>query len=176
MEARATIAAAATQVSDLSTALLLFSRPSSALVASAAGLLSVAALAPPRRAVRSETPRAAPQAFVRQIRRTRRRSLPGDGDGDEEALYGGDGDDGAFGGGGGGGGGCGGGRWGDFEGWEESGSSPSSCDPAFDFVCGVISCAALYSCTQFAFNRVCRFMAAKEKMVPSPLIIPRIAG
>ncbi|MQM07820.1 hypothetical protein Taro_040671 [Colocasia esculenta] len=175
MDACATIAdvfaAATAQGAEFSK--LLLSRPASVLAVSAAGFLPVDALAPPRKAVRSDTQRAAPRAFVRRIRRTTRRSLTGDGDGEEGCS--GDGDDGAFGGGGGAGGGGGGGRWWNFEGnggaeWGDSDSSPASSDPAFDFVYGVISCVALYNCTQFAFKRVSRFIADKEKVVPLRLV------
>lgn len=175
MEACATIAgvvaAATTQGAEFSKILL--SSPASVLAVSAAGFLPVDALAPPRKAVRSNTQRVPPRAFVRRTRRTRRRSLTGDGD-VEEGFYG-DGDDGAFGGGGGAGAGGGGGRWWNLEGyggadWGDWGSSPASPDPAFDFVCGVISFGALYSCTQFAFKRASRFVADKEKVLPLRLV------
>lgn len=152
----------------------LLSRPSSVLVISAVGMLSVDSIAPPRKVVRSDPQRAVPRAFVRRTRKTRRRSITDDDDGGSEGCFGDwDGDDGSFGGGSGGGGG--GGRWWNFEGrggpdWGEWGSSSASSDPAFDVVYGVICCIALYSCSGFAFKRICRFLANKEKMALLRLI------
>ncbi|CAA6669123.1 unnamed protein product [Spirodela intermedia] len=91
---------------------------------------------------------------------TRRRSITDDDDDGCEGCFGDwDGDDGSFGGGRARGTGLG-----------EWGSSSASSDPAFDVVYGVICCMALYSCSGFAFKRICQFLANKEKMALLRLI------
>ncbi|KAA8527422.1 hypothetical protein F0562_034863 [Nyssa sinensis] len=134
-------------------------------------IFPVDTVAPPP--VKSNYLKAAPRRLVRKTRRTRRRSLTGDGaeDGEDGSCFGDAGDgDGPFGGGGGGGGGSG---W-NFDrfggsNWDESSSSWPS-DPAFDFVYEVISWIALSNCLHFAFKKVVRIVAdgvgdpAREKV------------
>ncbi|XP_078435298.1 glycine-rich protein [Wolffia australiana] len=181
MEARAAIAdviaGSMARAADLSK--VFSSRPSCIVAISAAVMLSVDSVAPPRKAVRSDPRTAAPRAFVRRARRARRRSIT-DGDGDDGCPGGWDAGDGSFGGGGGGGSGGGGGgrgRWWDLGGpdWGEWGSTSASSDPAFDVVYGVICCVALYSCTGFAFKRICQFLENKDK-VPFMRLVPHLAS
>ncbi|KAJ8493243.1 hypothetical protein OPV22_014964 [Ensete ventricosum] len=128
--------------------------------------------APPA-VVRSDPfrPAAAPRAFVRRTRRrTRRRSLT-EGGGEDDGFSGdGDGDDGPF--GGGGDAGCGGGKgWNSGDqgpGW--GGSSPSSSDPAFDFIYEVMCWIALSNCAHFAFKKMGRLLATRGKVFPLRLL------
>ncbi|CAL9114822.1 unnamed protein product [Musa textilis] len=127
--------------------------------------------APPA-AVRSDPfrPAAAPRAFARRTRRrTRRRSLT-EGGGEDDGFSGdGDGDDGPFGGGGDAGGGGKGWNSGDQgPGW--GGSSPSSSDPAFDFIYEVMCWIALSNCSHFAFKKMGRLLATRGKVFPLRLL------
>lgn len=143
---------------------LLLARPSPTLALSAA----------PTTVVRSDPYRpAAPRALVRRTRRTRRRSLTdADGSGEDAFSGDGDGDDGPFGGGGGGRGWNlgGGNNWSGSD-WEGSGSSSfSSPDPAFDFIYEMMCWIALSNCTHFAWKKLGRLLAGREKAVPFRLV------
>ncbi|URD74305.1 AP-1 complex subunit [Musa troglodytarum] len=159
--------AAATQSLGLSlSAKLLLPRYSLCLSALDSG-------APPA-AVRSDPfrPAAAPRAFVRRTRRrTRRRSLT-EGGGEDDGFSG---DDGPFGGGGDAGGGGKGWNSGDQgPGW--GGSSPSSSDPAFDFIYEVMCWIALSNCAHFAFKKMGRLLATRGKVFPLRLLPSIVVG
>ncbi|KAK4369045.1 hypothetical protein RND71_012837 [Anisodus tanguticus] len=127
-----------------------------------------AALAPPP--VKYNKVKAAPRRLARKTRRTKGKSLSGGADeGDENGfLFDGGDYDGPFGGGSSWSGGGGGGRGWNFDGfggenWEES-SSNSFSDPAFDFVYELMCWAALSNCLHFAFKKVVRIVADREKV------------
>ncbi|KAJ7955150.1 ATP-dependent RNA helicase A-like [Quillaja saponaria] len=114
----------------------------------------VDAVAPPP--VKSNSYRTRGRTLLKRKRRTRRILDGGDSwDGEDEGFFFGNGGDGPF-GGGGSGGGWNFGRFGGHN-WDES--SPSSPDPAFDFVYEVISWIVLSNCVHFAFKKILRNVA-----------------
>ncbi|KAL5996238.1 hypothetical protein ACLOJK_026312, partial [Asimina triloba] len=109
--------------------------------------------------IQSHGHRSATRTLVRRMPRTRRRSRTAEegADGGDDGFFG-SGGDGPFGGSGGGGKGW---NFGSFGGsnWEDSSSSPSYSDPAFDFVYEVLSWIVLSNCMHFAFKRAVRIVA-----------------
>lgn len=146
----------------------------SAVVISASAVLPVDSYASSRAAVRSDPfrpPSAVPQAFVRRVRRIRRRSSTED-NGEDDFFDGGDGDDGPFGGGSGTG-------WGS---WPPTGSEweepdrwrwlLSSADSAFDVIYEVLCWIALSNCAHFTFKKMSRLVAERGKDLSIRLVLP----
>ncbi|KAJ7980308.1 ATP-dependent RNA helicase A-like [Quillaja saponaria] len=138
----------------------------------------VDAVAPPP--VKSNSYRIRGRNLLKRKRRTRRKLAGGDsGDGEDEGFSFGDGDGDGDGGDGSFGGGGSGGSWnyGRFGGhnWDES--SPSSSDPAFDFVYEVLSWIVLSNCLHFAFKKILRNVAdwvADSEREKVPMRLTRI--
>ncbi|KAK8954497.1 hypothetical protein KSP39_PZI002692 [Platanthera zijinensis] len=143
----------------------------SVLATAASTILPVdSSSAAPRAAVRCDPyrpPPSVPRAPARRMRRIRRRSVTEDG-GEDGFSGDGNGDDGPFGGGGNG--------WGS---WRPGGSSwedPdrrwwSSSDPAFDAVYEFLCWIALSNCTHFAFKKIGRLLAEREKDLSIRLVL-----